>query len=85
MILRAAPERGLGGLPYFNWRVSAQRCFDSAVFLRARMPEAAAIRWEECQLYSQLQQASAAQDRAALPEILGRLAEQEARFIDALG
>jgi hypothetical protein len=83
--LRAAPTRGLGALPYFNWRVSGQRCLDSALFLRERLPDAAAIRWEQCQLYGELQQASAADERAVLPKILERLAEHEARFIAALG
>jgi hypothetical protein len=48
------------------------------------MPEAAAIRWEECQLYGALQQASVANKRADLPVLLERLAEQETRFIAAL-
>lgn len=83
--LRATPERPLGALPYFNWRVSAQRCFDSAVYLRERLPEAGAIRWEEAQLYGRLQQASTPARRAALPDILERLADAETRFIAALG
>ena len=83
--LRSAPERDLGVLPYFSWQVSAQRCLDSAFFLRERLPQAAAIRWEECQSYGQLQQASAANERARLPELLERLAEQEELFIAALG
>ncbi|HLY30028.1 MAG TPA: BtrH N-terminal domain-containing protein [Ktedonobacterales bacterium] len=85
--LRAAPEQSLGSLPYFNWRVSGQRCLDGAVFLRELLPEAAAIRWEECQLYGMLQQASAAEDaseHARLPELLERLADLETRFIAAL-
>ncbi len=82
--LRAWPERELGGLPYFNWRVSGQRCLDSAFFLRERLSHAADIRWEECQLYGQLQQASAANERAALPPLLERLAHYEEEFIAAL-
>jgi hypothetical protein len=72
-------------LPYFSWRVSAQRCLDSAVFLRERLPDAAAIRWEEALLYGELQQASAANERARLPGLLERLADHEMRFIAALG
>jgi hypothetical protein len=83
--MRAEPARGLGGMAYFGWRVSGQRCLDSAIFLRERLPDAAAIRWEQCQLYGALQQASAAGERAALPALLERLAEQEERFIAALG
>lgn len=83
--LLAWPERDLGALPYFCWQVSAQRCLDSAFFLRERLPQAAAIRWEECQIYGQLQQASAANERARLPELLERLAQYEESFITALG
>jgi len=84
--LRAAPpERGLDGLPYFNWRVSAQRCLDGAVFLQQRLPTAATIRWEQAQLYGRLQQASAANERARLPDLLERQADAETRFIAALG
>lgn len=83
--LRTQPERDLGGMPYFSWRVSGQRCLDSAFFLRERLPEAAAIRWEECLIYGRLQQASAAGQRATLPDLLERLAEHEARFIAAVG
>ncbi|HVU69847.1 MAG TPA: BtrH N-terminal domain-containing protein [Ktedonobacteraceae bacterium] len=82
--LQAEPELGIGSLPYFSWRVSAQRCLDSAFFLRARLPRAADIRWEQCQLYGQLQLASAASDRAALPPLLERLADREAALITAL-
>jgi hypothetical protein len=82
---RATPDAHLGGLPYFNWRVSAQRCLDSAFYVQKRLPEAAAIRWEECQVYGRLQQASAAHNVAQLPDLLERLAELEARFIAALG
>src|SRR5262249_16124920 len=82
--LRAWPEIELEVLPYFNWRVSAQRSLDSAIFLRARLPQAAAIRWEECQIYGQLQQASAANKRAALPGLLEQLAESETRFIASM-
>ncbi len=78
----ATPE--LGSLPFFNWRVSAQRCLDSAFYIRDRLPVAAAIRWEECQLYGMLQQASSARNYAVLPELLERLAEQETNFIAAL-
>jgi hypothetical protein len=83
--MRADPERELGGMAYFGWRVSGQRCLDSAIFLRERLPDAAAIRWEQCQIYGALQQASAAGERANLPALLERLAEHEARFIAALG
>lgn len=83
--LRAWPERPLGSMPYFQWQVSAQRCLDSAFFLQERLPLAAAIRWEECQLYGQLQYASATNQRALLPEMVERLADAEARFIAALG
>jgi hypothetical protein len=71
-------------LPHFSWRVSAQRCLDSAFFLRDKLPHAAAIRWEECQIYGQLQQTSAANERAALPGLLERLAVREEEFIAAL-
>ena len=50
-----------------------------------RGPDAAAIRWEQCQVYGALQQASAAGKRAALPALLERLAEYEERLIAALG
>lgn len=83
--LVAWPERDLSALANFCWQVSAQRCLDSAFFLREKLSQAAAIRWEECQIYGQLQQASAANERARLPELLERLAEQEERFIAALG
>ena len=83
--LRAWPERPLGSMPYFQWQVSAQRCLDSAFFLQERLPHASAIRWEECQLYGQLQYASATNQRALLPEMVERLADAEARFIAALG
>ncbi|MGH2504757.1 MAG: hypothetical protein ACRDID_19785, partial [Ktedonobacterales bacterium] len=83
--LRAAPERNLGALPYFSWRVSGQRCFDGATFLRERLPDAAAIRWEQCQLYGAIQQASLAAQRAQLPDLLKRQADLEAQFITALG
>lgn len=83
--LLAQPERDLGSLPYFCWQVSGQRCLDSAFFLRDRLPQAAAIRWEECQIYGQLQQASVANERAALPDLLERLAEYESQFISAIG
>lgn len=82
--LRAAPERSLGALPYFSWRVSGQRCFDGAVFLRERLPDAAAIRWEQCQLYGALQQASLSASRQQLPALLERQADLEAAFIAAL-
>jgi hypothetical protein len=83
--LVAWPEHDLGSLAHFNWRVSAQRSLDSAFFLRERLPQAAAMRWEECQIYGQLQQASAANERARVSELLEHLAEQEERFIAALG
>jgi hypothetical protein len=82
--LQAWPEIGLGPLPYFSWRVSGQRCQASALFLREKLPAAAAIRWEESQIYGQLQQASATNQRAALPVLLERLAEREEEFIAAL-
>lgn len=83
--LRATPERGLGGMPYFNWRVSGQRCFDGATFLRERLPGAAAIRWEQCLLYGALQQASLNAGRSRIPDLLERQADLEEAFIDALG
>ena len=83
--LQAEPQRPLGGLPYFNWRVSGQRCLDGALFLRERLPDAAAIRWEQCQLYGEMQQASTAAGRSRLPALLERQAELEAAFIAALG
>lgn len=79
------PDRDLGGLPYFSWRVSAQRCMDGAFFLRERLPEAAAIRLEQAQLYGQLQQASSVHEHARLPDLLERQADLETRFIAALG
>jgi hypothetical protein len=82
--LREQPERSLGGLAHFNWRVSGQRCLDSAFFLSEKLPQAASIRWEECQLYGQLQTATATNNRAALPDILECLAECEIQFIKAL-
>jgi hypothetical protein len=82
---RAEPGRELGALPFFNWRVSAQRCLDGAMFLRERLPEASAIRWEQCQIYGRLQQTSAARATGRLPDLLERLADHEERFIDALG
>jgi hypothetical protein len=82
---RTDPGRELGALPYFNWRVSAQRCFDGAMFLRERLPEASAIRWEQCQIYGRLQQASAARATHKLPNLLERLADHEACFIASLG
>jgi hypothetical protein len=81
----AHPERDLGGLPWFNWRVSGQRCMDSAFFLRERLPKAAEIRWEECVIFGQLQRASAANDRKALSDLLNSLADCETKFIAALG
>lgn len=83
--LPAWPEPDLGALPYFSWQVSAQRCIDSAFFLRERLPEAAALRWEECQIYGSLQQASAAGQRERLPALLTQLASLEERFIAAIG
>lgn len=82
--LRVAPERSLGALPYFNWRVSAQRCMDSAVFLRERLPEAAAIRWEETRVYGEIQQATVDERRAELPKLIDELADYETAFISAL-
>lgn len=83
--LRAQPQRSLGGLPSFSWRVSGQRCFDGATFLRERLPRAAAIRWEQCQLYGEIQQASTSADRSRLPALLERQADLEAAFAAALG
>jgi hypothetical protein len=83
--LRDEPQRSLGGLPYFSWRVSGQRCFDGATFLRERMPGAAAIRWGQCQLYGEIQQVSTAADRSQLPWLLERQADLETAFVAALG
>lgn len=83
--LKNSPERDLGTLPYFCWQVSGQRCLDSAFFLREKLPDAAALRWEECLIYGQLQQASAANERETLLGLLERLADYETRFIAALG
>jgi hypothetical protein len=82
--LRAEPARSLGALPYFNWRVSAQRCIDSAMFLRERLPDAAAIRFEETRLYGELQQATVDERRGQLPSLLEELADYETAFIAAL-
>lgn len=82
--LNTYSERDLGALPFFSWRVSGQRCLDSAFFLREKLPEAAALRWEQCQIYGELQQASTPENRAALPGLLHRLAEYEERFIAML-
>jgi hypothetical protein len=82
--LRAEPERSLGALPYFNWRVSAQRCMDSAIFLRERLPEAAAIRWEETRMYGEMQQATVEERRSQLPMLVEELADYETAFISAL-
>jgi hypothetical protein len=82
--LRAEPERSLGALPYFNWRVSGQRCIDGAMFLRERLPEAAAIRWQQCQVYGEIQQASTSVNRSRLPDLLERQADLEAAFVTAL-
>jgi hypothetical protein len=82
--LAGQPERGLGALPYFSWRVSGQRCFDSSHFLRERLPEAAEVRWEQALIYGELQQASAAGERRRLPELLERLADHEAHFASLL-
>jgi hypothetical protein len=46
---------------------------------------AAAIRWEQCQLYGAIQQTSLGDDRAQLPDLLERQADLEAQFIVALG
>jgi hypothetical protein len=82
--LRDDPQRSLGGLPYFSWRVSGQRCFDGAAFLRERLPGAAAIRWQQCQLYGEIQQASTSAGRSQLPGLLERQADLEIAFIAAL-
>lgn len=83
--IAAHPERGIEGLRHFCWQVSAQRCIDSAFFVRPRLPRAAELRWRQCQIYGRLQQATAAQQRAALPDLLGQLAAHEEEFIAALG
>jgi hypothetical protein len=83
--MRAESQRNLGALPYFSWRVSGQRCFDGATFLRERLPEAAAIRWEQCQVYGEIQQASTSASRFKLAGLLERQADLEAAFITALG
>ena len=82
--LRAQPDMGLGMLPYFSWRVSGERCFDSAVFLRERLPKSFDIRMEEAEIYGELQQASATGERTRLTELLTRLADREAAFIASL-
>lgn len=78
------PQIDLGPLPSFSGRVSAQRCQASAIFLREKLPSASAIRWEESQLYGQLQYASVAGKRDALPVLLERLAGLEEECIAAL-
>jgi hypothetical protein len=83
--LRDESQRSLGALPYFSWRVSGQRCFDSATFLRERMPGAADIRWEQCQLYGEIQRVSASASRSRLTDLLERQADLETAFIAALG
>jgi hypothetical protein len=83
--LSAEPQRSLGALPYFSWRVSGQRCFDGATFLRERLPGAAAIRWAQCQLYGEIQQVSTSTDRSRLPGLLERQADLETAFVAALG
>ena len=83
--LRDWPQIDLGSLPRFSWRVSSQRCHASAIFLREKLPTASAIRWEESQLYGQLQHASVANARDALPVLLERLADLEEKFIAELG
>lgn len=82
--LRDWPQINLGSLPYFSWRVSGQRCQASALFLRDKLPAASAIRWQESQIYGQLQYASATQKRDALPPLLESLAELEEECIAAL-
>jgi hypothetical protein len=82
--LRDQPQLRLGRLPYFSWQVSAQRCIDSALFLRQRLPEAAAIRWEECRVYGELQRASVDGRRSQVSALLEELADYETRFIAAL-
>jgi hypothetical protein len=82
--LHAEPQRSLGALPYFGWRVSGQRCFDGATFLRERLPGAAAIRWEQCQLYGEIQLASASAGHSQLAGLLERQADLETAFITAL-
>ncbi|HEY0755986.1 MAG TPA: BtrH N-terminal domain-containing protein [Ktedonobacteraceae bacterium] len=82
--IQSWPKISLGMLPHFSWRVSGQRCQASAAYLHAKLPEAAAIRWEESQLYGQLQRASAFNERAVLCALLEQLAEREEAFIAAL-
>jgi len=62
-------------------RVSNQRCFDSAMFLSERLPDAAAIRWEQSLIFGAIQQATMAGQRDEIADLLERLADNEARFI----
>lgn len=75
------PELPIGGLPFFSWRVSAQRCFDSANFVSERLPQASEIRRQQAYVYGQLQRATVDNDRAKLIDLLKQQAELEAKFI----
>jgi hypothetical protein len=82
--LQADPDRDLSILKYFGWRVSAQRCLDSAFFIQDRLPEAAQIRWREAQIYGSLQTVTATSHKDQLPSLVEELAETEDAFIAAL-
>lgn len=82
--LSANPELQIGGLPFFSWRVSAQRCFDSANFVHQRLPQASEIRRQQAFVYGQLQRVSVHNDRATMIDLLKQQAELEARFIDQI-
>jgi len=84
-IRAAADPELLRSFAYWSWQLSGQRCLDGATFLRERLPEAAALRWEQCLIYSQLQYASVASEIDKATELLERLADYEERFIAALG
>jgi hypothetical protein len=78
------PELPIGGLPFFSWRVSAQRCFDSASFVSERLPQASQIRRQQAFLYGKLQAASVAGERSKIIELMKEQADLEARFIDQI-
>lgn len=82
--LESNPEIPLGGLAFFSWRVSAQRCFDSANFVRERLPEASAVRRQQAFVYGRLQYATVHNDRAKMAELLRQQAELEARFTELI-
>jgi hypothetical protein len=79
--MRTRRDIPIEGLAYFCWRVSNQRCFDSAMFLSERLPDAAAIRWEQSLIFGAIQQATMAGQRDEIADLLERLADNEARFI----